>query len=282
MTLRDFAYLPDLYGKLNKLAAMIIPEPWRFAAPEKPHFNDSTHVLERHLYLTFDELMRRRKYAADDAERNSYVHLTPTCTAFNTGLLTPLYQDVYAHFEPNRNPQWGRCWTLTGFFTEAAAVLEGIAELPKPLRFFPDTAYGFHPDWPLRLNLEHMLCSEENLNRLPASIRDLPALAQTMEACAEQSMRRARYTPSIAVPQWYSGHLQYLLPLFITDKHRADVALTLEAKDGFYLAYTALTLEMAYGNARLVARPEAAWLRSVLAETPAGLSDVFGGDKPIA
>ena len=73
-------------------------------------------------------------------------------------------------------------------------------------------------------------------------------------------MKRARYTPGIAVPQWYGGHLQYLLPLYIMDDRHADVTLALDAKDGFYMAYTALTLEMAYGNARLIARPEAGWL----------------------
>ena len=257
LTLKDFAYLPDLYGQLDRLAAMILPEPWRFAAPEKERFNQSTHILERHLYLTFEEQMRRREYATD---KNAFVYIGESRAAFNTGLLTPLYQDVYACFEPNRNPQFGRNWALVGFHTEAAAALEGIAALPMPLRFFPDTAYGFHPDWPLRLNLEHMLFSDENLNRLPAPIRTMSSLAQTIEACAEQSMKRARYTPGIAVPQWYGGHLQYLLPLFIMDDRHADVALALDAKDGFYIAYTALTLEMAYGNARLIARPEAGWL----------------------
>ena len=261
LTLKDFAYLPDLYGQLDRLAAMILPEPWRFAAPEKERFNQSTHILERYLYLTFEEQMRRREYATD---KNAYVYISESRATFNTGLLTPLYQDVYACFEPNRNPQFGRNLALVGFHTESAAALEGVAELPKPLRFFPDAAYGFHPDWPLRLNLEHMLYSEENLNRLPAFIRTMSSLAQTIEACAEQSMKRARYTPGIAVPQWYGGHLQYLLPLFITDNQYADVALTLDAKDGFYTAYTALTLEMAYGNARLIARPEARWLADVV------------------
>ena len=257
LTLKDFAYLLDLYGQLDKLAAMTLPEPWRFAAPEKERFNQSTHILERHLYLTFEEQMRRREYAAD---KNAYVYIGESHAAFNTGLMTPLYQDVYACFEPNRNPQFGRNWALVGFHTETAVALTGIAELPKPLRFFPDAAYGFHPDWPLRLNLEHMLFSEENLNRLPAPIRTMSSLAQTIAACAEQSMKRARYAPGIAVPQWYGGRLQYLLPLFIMDDRHADVALTLDEKDGFYMAYTALTLEMAYGNARLIAKPEASWL----------------------
>ena len=257
MTLKDFAYLPDLYGKLDKLASTILTEPWRFAAPEKARFNQSTHILERHLYMTFEEQMRRREYASD---KDTYVYIGESRAVFNTGLLNALYQDVYACFEPNRSPQFGRNWAMVGFYTEAAVALEGIPELPKPLRFFPDAAYGFHPDWALRLNLEHMLYSEDNLARLPASIRSMSSLAQTLESCAVQSMKRARNMPGIAVPQWYGGHLQYLLPLFIIDDQHADVALALDAKDGFYLAHTALTLEMAYGNARLIARPEAAWI----------------------
>jgi len=256
-TLKDFAFLPDFYGQLDKLAGMALPEPWCYASPEKERFNQTTHILEKHLYLTFEEQMRRREYADN---KNAYVYIGENNAAFNTGLLTPLYQDVYARFELNRNPQFGRIWALTSFGTEASASLSGISELPKPLRFFPDTAYGFHPDWPLRMNLEHMLYSDENLNRLPASIRTISALAQTLEACAEQSMKRARYSPGIAVPQWYGGRLQYLLPLFILNDQHADVALTLDERDGFYMANTALTLEMAYGNARLIARPEAEWL----------------------
>lgn len=265
MNLMSFAFLPDLYGKLDALAAMVLPEPWRYATPEKERLNQTTHILEKHLFSTFDELMRRREYATD---KDMFIYIGERAAAFNTGLLTPLYQDVYAYFEPNRNPQFGREWALIGFYTESAAAMTGIPKLPKPLRFFPDTHCGFHPDWPLRMNLEHMLYSDENLNRLPASIRTISALAQTLEACAEQSMKRARYTPDIAVPQWYGGRLQYLLPLFIMNDQHADVALTLDERDGFYIANTALTLEMAYGNARLIARPAAQWLTEIVDKAP--------------
>lgn len=36
--------------------------------------------------------------------------------------------------------------------------------------------------------------------------------------------------------------------------------MTLTVMDGYYLGNTCLTLEMAYLNARLLARPAAAWL----------------------
>jgi hypothetical protein len=171
MTMKDFAYLPNLYSQLDRLAEMAMPEPWRFAAPERDRLNQTTHILERHLYATFDEQMRRREYAEN---KDAYIYIGESRAAFNTGLMTTLYQDIYAVFEPNRCPQFGRNWALTGFHTESSTALENIAPLPKPLQFFPDAAYGFHPNWSLRLNLEHMLYSEENLNRLPESIRTMP------------------------------------------------------------------------------------------------------------
>jgi hypothetical protein len=88
-TLKDFAYLPDLYGQLGKPAAMILPEPWRFAAPEKERLNQTMHILERHLYLTFEEQMPRGGYADD---KNAYIHIGESRAVFNAGLLTPLYR----------------------------------------------------------------------------------------------------------------------------------------------------------------------------------------------
>ena len=43
-----------------------------------------------------------------------------------------------------------------------------------------------------------------------------------------------------------------------------DLAMTLTIMDGYYLGNTCLTLEMAYLNARLVARPTARWLSGLV------------------
>ncbi len=257
-SLTDFAFLPGLHERLDKLAAMAIPEPWRYPNRDWECGNPTTHILERHLYMTFEELMRRREYAAD---KDNYVYIGESRVVFNTGLMTRLYQDIYAYMTLNRTPELGRKWVLLGFLTDTAYAFDGIVNLPKPLRWYPDAAFGFHPDWPIRLNLSHMILSEENLNRLPESIRSADSLPQTIAACADRSMKMARYTPSVIVPQWYDSRLQYLLPLFVNGDDRAEVALTLDERNGYYVANTALTLEMAYGNARLLARPEANWLR---------------------
>lgn len=50
----------------------------------------------------------------------------------------------------------------------------------------------------------------------------------------------------------------------MTDMEKLDLAMTLTIMDGYYLGNTCLTLEMAYLNARLLARPVAPWLTELV------------------
>ena len=56
--------------------------------------------------------------------------------------------------------------------------------------------------------------------------------------------------------------MQLLLPLCLLQDGKADLALVVEKeKDGrAYRGNTVLTLDMAYSNARLLARPDPDWL----------------------
>ena len=66
--------------------------------------------------------------------------------------------------------------------------------------------------------------------------------------------------PVLAVPQLYRGKIQYLLPISLLNPKETDLAMTVEPMDGYYIGNTCLNLEMAYGNARLLAKPTAPWL----------------------
>ena len=46
----------------------------------------------------------------------------------------------------------------------------------------------------------------------------------------------------------------------LTSDSNPDLALTVTKKNGYYQAHTCLTLDMAYNNARLIAKPESTWL----------------------
>lgn len=85
-----------------------------------------------------------------------------------------------------------------------------------------------------------------------------------METAVELARRKADIEPGIVVPQGYQGRVQYLLPVCLTDMETPDLAMTLTIMDGYYLGNTCLTLEMAYLNARLLAKPMAPWLTELV------------------
>lgn len=64
----------------------------------------------------------------------------------------------------------------------------------------------------------------------------------------------------LAIPQYYEGKIQLLLPLCLADDNIPDLALVVTKTNNVYRGHTCLTLDMAYNNARLIARPESNWL----------------------
>ena len=67
-----------------------------------------------------------------------------------------------------------------------------------------------------------------------------------------------------AIPQFYKGKMQLLVPICLQTPNVPDLALTcMKTEDKRkYLGCTCLTLEMAYNNARLIAKPESNWLQA--------------------
>jgi hypothetical protein len=61
--------------------------------------------------------------------------------------------------------------------------------------------------------------------------------------------------------KYYKGGIQLLLPLCIGNPQAGDLALVVENHDQLYRAATCLTLDMAYNNARQLARPDRDWLQ---------------------
>jgi len=51
-----------------------------------------------------------------------------------------------------------------------------------------------------------------------------------------------------------------LLPISLGDPKKVDLSLAVGARNGVYTGHTCLTLDMAYNNARLIAKPESDWL----------------------
>jgi hypothetical protein len=113
-----------------------------------------------------------------------------------------------------------------------------------------------------RVNVEHII-EETPRDRFPEPYRSMPdfALQTVLRGAIDNAKERVRRNYKTAIPQFYRGQVQLLLPLCFSDPQCADLALVVERHSAFYRATTCLTLDMAYNNARQLARPDRDWLQ---------------------
>ena len=100
------------------------------------------------------------------------------CACFHTGLYTRQYQAIYACFERNKKKDTTLKWYFTGFCDAVSSKLRYVEPLPqKP--YFPMMQNGvnFNPEWPIRVNAEHILSDTENRERLPKKLLQESAIA---------------------------------------------------------------------------------------------------------
>ena len=248
-----FAFCPEpLYARLADLA---YPEPW----------GDGNRILRNYLLFSFRRAVQlTREGAPTAAPRALPLVFDDDLCLFNTGLYTRRYETIYALFEPNAREGAAQRWFLKGFFKESDPALTSFERLPCRVRFAEDPAdLVFDYRLPIRSNIDHILGDERNLSRIPAALMGEDKsllLRRTFEGAVMEAARRAAANYTLAVPQFYNGRIQLLLPLCLTSDV-PELALTIQREDGFYSARTCLTLEMAYNNARLICRPESPWIR---------------------
>lgn len=261
----DFAYVPDWYGQLEELKEMALPEPWQFKRPSYETRNQDTPILERYIHTIFRKQSIDFNSEGNGEKAAKIFHLENECACFHTGLYTRRYKAIYAFFDRNHRRESMLDWYFRGFCDELSSRLKYIEPLPlKPSYYMAHRGAGFNPEWPIRVNVEHILGDTDNLERIPSKIRRGKNLPLLLETAVELGRRRAAIEPGIVVPQGYQGRVQYLLPICLTNMRKPDLAMTLTVMDGYYVGNTCLTLEMAYLNARVISRPIAPWLAELV------------------
>jgi cold shock CspA family protein len=257
-----FAQLPRREEWLPKLAALAEPEDWSFKH-ERAGEGRGYPILHSYLVYTFARL----KAQSDEGDRTILeVHQEGRDYAcFDTGLATPGQQHIYAVFHANLTSEVTP-WYLRGFYAKSDREFHatfGGEEPPELAEYFDDpAALIYDRRLQLKLDYEHVL--RDNLDRFPEVLRDRPALARNALMGAEAQIRDRVYRNyKTAIPQYYAGRIQLLLPLCLQEDGKADLALVVErdADGRTYRGNTVLTLDMAYSNARLLARPDRDWLR---------------------
>ena len=94
-------------------------------------------------------------------------------------------------------------------------------------------------------------------------------LSQLLQVAVQRVEQRVIRNYKIAIPQFYTdkvtgnSKIQLLLPLFILDPSRADLALVVEKFNSNYKGKTILPLDWAYMNSRRIVRPDIDWIKII-------------------
>lgn len=232
--------------RMEELADLALPETWSFSG------KDDNIILKNYLKYTYAKLRKERKVV----ENEQYC-------LFNTGLFTTYYEPIYIYGESSHDDEPDSPdWKFKGFYTEYELGSIGIGEYPERADYFSNPSLLVF-DWHCRVNVQykHILEDEDNRNRLPDNVLTSPTTLDTLKGVIDTAIRRVMSNYKLAVPQYFNGKIQLLIPLYFTESSKPDLALVLTKMEGdYYQGHTCLTMDMAYNNARLIARPESNWL----------------------
>ncbi|PTN08565.1 uncharacterized protein DUF3825 [Mangrovibacterium marinum] len=252
----SFAVYPSYNNAIKFLAEdLASTEEWDYSdAHEKKY-----PILKNYLEFTFRKLKQENKVAFTSDNKFA---------CFNTGLVTDNLEDIYAFFEEYRNPRPGSTvpFCFKAFLKESDNnILRNFSgNIPDVANFFekPELLI-FNPKCRLIPDIDHII--QDNIGRFPTHLRgaDDGELRRQLVGAIDEIKKKVRTNYKIAVPQYYDGKIQLLLPLCLTaGSPNPDLALVVhKLNEDTYTARTCLTLKMAYNNARLIVKPQSNWLK---------------------
>ena len=245
MRLKEFAFCYQYESKIGYLS-ILSPEKWSFGT------QSDNMILKNYIEHTFQKLEQEGKVL----EKDSYA-------LFNTGLYEEYYEPIFAYFIQNKNPDRQK-WFLDGFYTPYQLSSMGIYELPPRANYFKNPAdLVFDTNCDIVLQYQHIFGTPENRMRLPDAVRDNPNRQLLFDGAVKKAKRMIDANYKTAVPQYYKERIQLLIPICLTSPKVPDLALVVSKNEtgDKYLGHTCLTVDMAYNNARLIAKPESSWLK---------------------
>lgn len=254
--LKAFAYIPNYHQNIQFLAEDLADtDEWDFSDASTKTFP----ILKNYLEFTFRKIRQEGKLIF--STNNKFA-------CFNTGLITHNLEDIFAFFEAYKNPTTkdSAPYYFKAFLKKSdhAILKHFLHDLPDVANFFekPDLLI-FNPKYELIPDIDHII--EDNIDRFPVHLHqaDGAELRRQITGAIEEVKKKVRTNYKLAVPQYYDGKIQLLLPLCLTSgSSHPDLALVVHRlNEQAYTARTCLTLKMAYNNARLIVKPQSNWLR---------------------
>lgn len=244
----NYAYWGKNYNQIiQELANMALSEQWSFG-DKNDYF-----ILKNYMKYTFFKLQEDNSIFKSD---QYYI--------FNTGLFNKYYNSIYVRCIEDSTQESGK--KFVDFCTEYELLHSMIMDLPPRANYFnhaSDLVFDWHYD--IIVNYEHILEDEENKKRLPTEITNAEKQERELQGAIDESIKRVMANYKLAVPQYFGSKIQLLLPLYFGKENKPLLALVLtkitnSSGKTKYLGHTCLTMDMAYNNARLIAKPESNWL----------------------
>ena len=247
---RDFVFMPKFDENIEFLANMAEAEDWGYKSTPSVH---ARPILRNYVTYTYRRITEEKKVAITPDEERA---------CFNLGLITETQEPIYILFEKNKIENLPHYWHFWRFCRRGEWELNQFPSLPEMAHYFDDPSnlvYDSRKE--LRVNVEHII--NDNLDRFPVALKKMNpfGLQNLVKGAIESATQRVKRNYKTAIPQYYQGSVQLLLPLTLVDPTKADLALVAEKFSDFYRAATCLTLDMAYNNARQLARPDRDWLQ---------------------
>lgn len=229
------AYFQVNWNKYTNILSKIVKEEnWS----NKTYPNNG--ILANYLVKTHNKIASEKKFIIGD-----------NYALFNTGLYNKYYDLLYAY----------QSGTEISFLTGYELSNIGIKERPERANYFE------HPelllfDWhyPIDVYYTHILDDEHNKERLPKEFLESENKINIINGALDTMKKKVSANYKLAIPQYYDGKIQLLLPLCLMSDDKPDIAIAVSKKDHSYQGHTCLTLDMAYNNARLIAKPDTGWL----------------------
>lgn len=287
-----FAEVADWHARLEELAARAEPERWDYVTVPQQYPLPVLDSYVRHTLVRVHELGRVAE-VADRACFNTGLLTPGQEEIFGVFSVREAYDSRVPTSRANKK------WVFRSWARSGDRILTVFRALPEMASYWSDPGeLVLDPALHVEPNIDHIL--RNNLHRFPVELGgrvgpdgvpldlsqraagdaggapareahgvngDRPggasvplATRNALDGAVKHSIRLARRSYRVAVPQFHHGHIQLLLPLHLRSADRADVALTLERHGDWYRAATVLYPDWAYSAARLLSRPNSEWL----------------------
>ncbi len=260
--IEEFAIFSHFRQSLTELRDLAETENWDYI--KKP--TKGIPVLFSYLNQTCIRLVNQNKIVRGRSTKDAKEYAW-----FNTGLVTPQQDEIFAYFVKNSRYKpldgWGVQipeWSFLEFNTEQSVYRRYFIDIPEIATYFSEAEVSdliFDTRTPIIPDKEHLLKRKGRFESERVRSLDDEAFIEEIKDAIELAKKRIRRNYKTAIPHFYDNSIQYLIPLcFRANKAEALGALVVSKDENIHKAHTILSLDQAYNNARLLAKPDREWL----------------------